>query len=102
MAKRYQRGNQNPKIEEQTTQWPKEKGQKDRNNDLQNMYIRRKTEDRVIRTSLKAEVELRCPGRVNSTCSTSGIRRVTLVENSVIVRLNIRCINDCSPIITAF
>jgi hypothetical protein len=29
MAKRYQRGNQNPKIEEQTTQWPKEKGQKD-------------------------------------------------------------------------
>ena len=28
---RYQRGNQNPYIEEeQTTQWPKEKGQKDR------------------------------------------------------------------------
>ena len=24
MAKRYQRGNQNPKIEEQTTQWPKD------------------------------------------------------------------------------
>ena len=26
---RYQRGNQNPYIEEQTTQWPKEKVQKD-------------------------------------------------------------------------
>ena len=27
---RYQRGNQNPYIEEQTTQWPKEKGQKEK------------------------------------------------------------------------
>ena len=27
---RYQRGNQNPSIEGQTTQWPKEKGQKDK------------------------------------------------------------------------
>jgi hypothetical protein len=27
---RYQRGNQNPYIEEQTTQWPKEKVQKDK------------------------------------------------------------------------
>ena len=31
MAKRYQRGNQNPYIEEeQKTQWPKEKVQKDK------------------------------------------------------------------------
>ena len=31
MAKRYQRGNQNPYVEEeQTTQWPKEKVQKDK------------------------------------------------------------------------
>ena len=31
MAKRYQRGNENPYIEEeQTTQWPKEKVQKDK------------------------------------------------------------------------
>jgi hypothetical protein len=31
MAKRYQRGNENPYIEEeQTTQWPKEKAQKDK------------------------------------------------------------------------
>ena len=27
---RYQRGNQNPYIEEQTTQWPKENGQWDK------------------------------------------------------------------------
>ena len=26
MAKRYQRGNQNPQIEGQTTQWPKGQG----------------------------------------------------------------------------
>ena len=31
MVKRYQRGNQNPYFEEkQTTQWPKEKVQKDK------------------------------------------------------------------------
>ena len=36
---RYQRGNQNPYIEEeQTTQWPKEKVQRT-NNDLQNIHI---------------------------------------------------------------
>jgi uncharacterized protein YxeA len=29
-VRRYQRGNQNPYIEEQTTQWPKEKVQKDK------------------------------------------------------------------------
>ena len=41
---RYQRGNQNPYIEEeQTTQWPKEKVQK-ANNDLQNIYIKLKIE----------------------------------------------------------
>jgi len=33
---RYQRANQNPYIEEQTTQWPKEKSAKGINNDLQN------------------------------------------------------------------
>jgi len=42
---RYQRGNQNPNIEEgQTTQWPNEK-YKGKNNDLQN--ITHKTKDRV-------------------------------------------------------
>ena len=72
MAKRYQRGNQNPYIEEAlTTQWPKDtkgviricKSKKDRqhnghkkknkrtNDDLQN--ITHKTKDRVTHTSLK-------------------------------------------------
>jgi hypothetical protein len=42
MAKRYQRGNQNPYIkEEQKTQWPKV--QKD-NNDLQNIHLKLKIE----------------------------------------------------------
>ena len=42
MGKRYQRGNQKPSIEEgQTTQWVKEKGQKD-NNALQNIHIKLK------------------------------------------------------------
>jgi hypothetical protein len=42
----YQRGNQNPYIEEEhTTQWPNEKKYKKTNNDLQN--ITHKTKDRV-------------------------------------------------------
>jgi len=41
---RFQRGNQNPYIEEeQTTQWPKEK-YKRTNNDLQNIHIKLKIE----------------------------------------------------------
>jgi hypothetical protein len=42
----YQRGNQNPYIEEeQTTQWPKEKkGQKDKQRSTKHSY---KTKDRV-------------------------------------------------------
>jgi hypothetical protein len=45
MATRYQRGNQNPYIEEeQTTQWPKEKVQKDKQRSTKNTY---KTTDPV-------------------------------------------------------
>jgi hypothetical protein len=48
---RYQRGNQNPYIEEeQTTQWPKEKVQKDKQRSTKHTY---KTNDRVTRTRLK-------------------------------------------------
>jgi len=58
-------GNQNLYVEEeQTTQWPKEKGQLS----TKHTY---KTKDRVTRTPLK-------------TCSTSGTRCVTLVTNPVI------------------
>jgi hypothetical protein len=79
---RYQRGNQNLYIEEeQTTQWPKEKLQKDKQRSTKHTY---KTKDRVTRTPLKTGGELRCSGKVSSSCSTSGTRRVNLVTNPVI------------------
>jgi hypothetical protein len=63
-AWRYQRGNQNPYIEEeQTTQWPKEKVQKGKQRSTKHTYI---TKDRVTRTPLKTGGELRCSGRVAS------------------------------------
>ena len=43
-----------------------------------------KTKDRITQTPLKAGGELRCSGRVSSSCSTSDIRRVSLVTNTVI------------------
>jgi hypothetical protein len=50
-ACRYQRSNQNPYIEEeQTTQWPKEKVQKDKQRSTKHAH---KTKDRVTRTRLK-------------------------------------------------
>jgi len=70
-------------IEEQTTQWPKENVQKDKQRSTRHTY---KTKDRVTRTPLKSGGELRCSGRVSSSCSTSGTRRVNLVTNPVISR----------------
>jgi hypothetical protein len=82
MAKRYQRGDQNRYIEkEQTTQWPKEKAQKDKQRSTKHTY---KTKDRVTRIPLKTGGEFRWPGRVGSSCSTSDTRRVNLVTNPVI------------------
>jgi hypothetical protein len=73
---------QNPYIEEeQTTQWPKEKVQKDKQRSTKHTY---KTKDRVTRTSLKIGGEHRCSRRVSSSCSTSDTRRVNLVTNPVI------------------
>jgi hypothetical protein len=40
-----------------------------------------KTKDRVTRTPLKNRGELRCSGRVSSSCSTSDTRRVNLAIN---------------------
>ena len=66
-------GNQNRYIEEeQTTQWPKEKGQKDKQRSTKHTY---KTKDRVTRTPLKTGGELRSSGRLSSSCSTSSTRR---------------------------
>ena len=79
---RYQRGNQNPYIEEeQTTQWPKEEVHKDKQRSTKHTY---NTKDRVSRTPLKTGGELGCSGRVGSSCSTSDTRRVNLVTNPVI------------------
>jgi len=59
---RYQRGNQKSYIEEeQTTQWPKEKVQKDTQRSTKHTY---KIKDRVTRTPLKTGGELRFSGRV--------------------------------------
>ena len=75
-------GNQNLYIEEeQTTQWPKV--QMDKQRSTKHTY---KTKDRVTRTPLKTRGELRSSGRVDSSCSTSGTRRVNLVTNLVISR----------------
>jgi hypothetical protein len=53
---RYQRGNQKPYIgEEQTTQGPKKKGQKDKQRSTKHTH---KTKDRVARTPLKTGGEL--------------------------------------------
>ena len=70
--------NQNPyNEEEQTTQWPKEKVEKDKQRSIKHTY---KTKDRVTRTPLKTRGELRCSGSVGNSCSTSGTRRVTLYK----------------------
>jgi hypothetical protein len=51
-------GNPNSYIEEEpTTQWPKEKGQKDKQRSTKQTH---KTIDRVTRTPLKTEGELKC------------------------------------------
>jgi hypothetical protein len=68
-----------------TTQWPKEKVQKDKQLSTKHIY---KTKDRVTRNPLKTGGELRCSGRVSSSCSTSDTRRVNLVPNPVI------CMNE--------
>ena len=76
------KGNQNPYIEEeQKTQWSKEKVQKDKPRSTKHMH---KTKDQVTRTLLKTVGELRFSGRVRSSCSTSGTRRVNLVTNLII------------------
>ena len=79
---RYQRGNQNPYIEEeQTTQWPKEIVQKDIQRSTKHTY---KAKNRVTRTPLKIGNEFSCFGRVSSSCSTSDTCRFNLVTNPVI------------------
>ena len=47
-------------------------------------HTTQKTKDPATRTPLKSGGELRCFGRVNSSCSTSGTQCVTLATNPVI------------------
>ena len=73
------KGNQNSYIEEeQTIQWPKEKEQKDKQRSTKHTH---KTKDRVTRIPQKTGGEVRCSGRVGSSCSTSDTCRVNLVTN---------------------
>jgi len=50
------------------------------NNDLQNTTY--KTKDGATRTTLSG-CQLRCPGRVNCSCSTTDICRITLTKSPV-------------------
>ena len=63
------------------TTMAKRKVQKDKQRSTKYTY---KTKDRVTRTPLKTGDELRSSGRVSSSCSTSGTRRVNLVTHPVI------------------
>ena len=56
-------------MEEQTTQWPKEKVQKDKQRSTKHTY---KTKDRETRAPLKSRGEPRCSGRVGSSRFTIG------------------------------
>ena len=62
-------------------QWPKVKGQKDKQRSTKHTH---KTNDRIKRKPLKTGGELRCCGRVSSSCSTGGTHHVNIVTNSVI------------------
>ena len=82
----YQKGNQHPYIkEEQTTQWLKKKVQKGKKRSTKHTH---KTKDRVTRTLLKPMGEIRCSGRVSSSCSSSGTRRVNCKTPNVVYLLD--------------
>ncbi len=57
------------------------KSTKDKQRSTKHTY---KTKDRVTRTPPKTGDELRCSGRVGSSCSTSDPRCVNIVTNPVI------------------
>ena len=71
---------------EQTTQWSKEIGQKDKQRSTKDTH---KTNDRVKGTQLNPEGDRRCSGRVISSCSTSGIRQIILLVDDVY--MTVRC-----------
>jgi hypothetical protein len=58
-----------------------EKIQKDKQRSTKHTH---KTKDRVTRAPLKTGGEFKCSGRINSSCPTSGTRRVNIVTHPVI------------------
>ena len=52
-----------------TTQWPKEKVQKDKQRSTKHTH---KTKHRITLNPLKTGGELRCSGMLSSSCSTTG------------------------------
>ena len=78
---RYQRGNRIRKSKDR-----QHNGQKKKYKTKRSTAHIHKTNDRVTRTPLKTGGEIRCSGKVNSTCSTNGILRDHLVTNPVISR----------------
>ena len=67
-------------ISRMTRQY-KDQSQMDKQRSTKHTY---KTKDRVTRTPLNTSSELRCSGRVSSSCSTGNTRRGNLVTNPVI------------------
>jgi hypothetical protein len=73
---RYQRGNQNPLIEGQKTQWLKEKGEKDKQRSTKHTH---KAKDQVAWIPQKPG-EVRYSGRISRSCSTSGIKTRLIIK----------------------
>ena len=76
------RVNKKPQIEErQTTQWPKEKGQKDKQRSTKHY-----TENKRLSNAnpIKTWGELMCSESVSRSCSTNGTLRVTLLVISLL------------------
>ena len=69
------------RIRKSKTDRQHEKGQKEKHRSTKHTH---KAKDRITRTPLKTGDELRCSGRVSSSCFTSGNRRINLVTNPVI------------------
>ena len=80
---KQQSTNYTHKTKDRVTRIPlkTEKVEKDKQRSTNHTH---KTKDRVTQTPLKTGCELRCCGKVSSSCSTSCTRRVNLVANPVI------------------
>ena len=84
-------------IEEgQTTQCPKEKGQKGKQRSKKHTQ---NTNYRATRTPLRIEDEIKCSGKVWSSCSTIGARRVNIVTKPVMNEERTgKCLRQLEPI----